>query len=352
LSYFDTDWYVEQMTKKAGLSEPLPFSLQPKTYQKGTNDVIYLMEREGLPAISAEEYLKLIDSGSELLKVQTSGKSVVNMVPSRNLILEVDSSFIANDEIVPPQFKDLFAPQMNLQVSGNYISKGTLMLIDLIVSNNWERPIYFNNTSLSTIDLNISEHVVMEGLTYRLLPIRKPDALREELVNTRIAYKNYMENFAFRGMNDPNTYLDEEYRRFTSNHRSALNSIVMALLDEDRKPEAAKLLNYGLQVMPDKAIPYDISSGQSVPLFFEVEEDEKALEILNTISKRGLDMIELYTETNRGYDRELMISIEMIKYFIPLLKEEGYPKEAEELRKNLEKWIGSESNEPSSFERR
>jgi hypothetical protein len=352
LSYFDTDWYVEQMTKKAGLSEPLPFSLQPKTYQKGTNDVIYLMEREGLPAISAEEYLKLIDSGSELLKVQTSGKSVVNMVPSRNLILEVDSSFIANDEIVPPQFKALFAPQMNLQVSGNYISKGTLMLIDLIVSNNWERPIYFNNTSLSTIDLNISEHVVMEGLTYRLLPIRKPDALREELVNTQLAYKNYMENFAFRGMNDPNTYLDEEYRRFTSNHRSALNSIVMALLDEDRKPEAAKLLNYGLQVMPDKGIPYDISSGQSVPLFFEVEEDEKALEILNTISKRGLDMIKLYTETNRGYDRELMISIEMIKYFIPLLKEEGYPKEAEELRKNLEKWIGAESNEPSSFDRR
>lgn len=352
LSYFDTDWYVEQMTKKAGLSEPLPFSLQPKTYQKGTNDVIYLMEREGLPAISAEEYLKLIDSGSELLKVQTSGKSVVNMVPSRNLILEVDSSFIANDEIVPPQFKDLFAPQMNLQVSGNYISKGTLMLIDLIVSNNWERPIYFNNTSLSTIDLNISDHVVMEGLTYRLLPIRKPDALREELVNTQLAYKNYMENFAFRGMNDPNTYLDEEYRRFTSNHRSALNSIVMALLDEDRKQEASKLLNYGLQVMPDKGIPYDISSGQSVPLFFEVEEDEKALEILNTISKRGLDMIELYTETNRGYDRELMISIEMIKYFIPLLKEEGYPEEAEELRKNLEKWIGAESNEPSSFDRR
>ena len=352
LSYFDTDWYVEQMTKKAGLSEPLPFSLQPKTYQKGTNDVIYLMEREGLPAISAEDYLKLIDSGSELLKVQTSGKSLVNMVPSRNLILEVDSSFIANDEIVPPQFKDLFAPQMNLQVSGNYISKGTLMLIDLIVSNNWERPIYFNNTSLSSIDLNISEHVVMEGLTYRLLPIRKPDSLREELVNTRIAYKNYMENFAFRGMNDPNTYLDEEYRRFTSNHRSALNSIVMALLDEDRKPEAAKLLNYGLQVMPDKAIPYDISSGQSVPLFFEVEEDEKALEILNTISKRGLDMIQLYNETNREYDRELMISIELIKYFIPLLMEEGYPEKAEELRKNLEKWIGAESNEPSSFQRR
>ena len=214
LSYFDTDWYVDQMTRPANESEALPFSLAPERYQKGTNDVIYVMEKEGLQAVSAREYLKLINSGSELLQMKTSGKTVINMVPSRNLILDVDSSFLANDEIVPPQFKDLFVPQMNLQVGGNYVTKGTLMLLDLIVSNNWERPIYFNNTSLSTLGLNLDEHVVMEGLTYRLLPIRKPETLREELVNTNLAMKNFMENFAFRGMNDPKVYLDEEYRRY------------------------------------------------------------------------------------------------------------------------------------------
>jgi hypothetical protein len=331
LSYFDTDWYVEQMTRDVNESKALPFSLEPQRYQKGTNDVLYVMEKEGLNAISAREYLNLINSRSELLQMKTSGKTVINMVPSRNLILEVDSSFLANDEIVPAKFKDLFVPQMNLQVSGNYVTKGTLMLLDLIVSNNWERPIYFNNTSLSTIGLNINEHVVMEGLTYRLLPIRKPDTLREELVNTDLALKNYMENFAFRGMNDPNVYLDEEYRRFTSNHRSALNSIALALLDENRMEDAAKLLNFGLTTIPDKAVPYDLSSGQSVPLFFEVGEDEKALEIVDKISKRSLDMIEFYSKNELGYDRDLLMSIEMIKYFIPLLDERGYQEKALEL---------------------
>jgi len=266
--------------------------------------------------------------------------------------LEVDSSFLANDEIVPAKFKGLFAPQMNLQVSGNYVTKGTLMLLDLIVSNNWERPIYFNNTSLSTIGLNISEHVVMEGLTYRLLPIRKPDTLREELVNTDLALKNYMENFAFRGMNDPNVYLDEEYRRFTSNHRSALNSIALALLDENRIDDAAKLLNFGLTTIPDKAVPYDLSSGQSVPLFFEVGEDEKALEIVDKISKRSMEMITYYTKNELGYDRELLVSIEMIKYFIPLLEERGYQEKSQDLKKRLENLIGKESEEPSSIRRK
>uniref|UniRef100_UPI0040473143 glycosyltransferase family 117 protein n=2 Tax=Algoriphagus sp. TaxID=1872435 RepID=UPI0040473143 len=352
LSYFDTDWYVEQMTRQTNDSKPLPFSLSPDRYQKGTNDVLYVMEREGLNAISAKEYLKLINSGSELLQMKTSGRSVVNMVPSRNLILEVDSSFRANDEIVPPQFKDLFVSQLNLQVGGNYVTKGTLMLLDLIVSNNWERPIYFNNTSLSTIGLNISEHVVMEGLTYRLLPIQKPNSQREELVNTDLALKNYMENFAFRGMNDSNVYLDEEYRRFTSNHRSALNSIALALLDENRMEDAAKLLNFGLETIPDKAVPYDLSSGQSVPLFFEVGEDEKALEIIEKISKRSLDRIEFNTKTNRGYDRDMLVAIEMIKYFIPLLEERGYQEKGQALKERLEKWIGNESEEPSSIRRR
>ena len=352
LSYFDTDWYVEQMTRQVNESKALPFSLAPQRYQKGTNDVLYVMEKEGLNAISAKEYLNLINSGSELLRMKTSGKTLINMVPSRNLILEVDSSFLANDEIVPTQFKDLFVPQMNLQVSGNYVTKGTLMLIDLIVNNNWERPIYFNNTSLATLGLNISEHVVMEGLTYRLLPIRKPENLREELVNTDLALKNYMENFAFRGMNDPNVYLDEEYRRFTSNHRSALNSIALALLDEDRIADAAKLLNFGLATIPDKAVPYDLSSGQSVPLFFEVGEDEKALEIADKISKRSLDTIEYYTKNGLAYDRELLMAIELIKYFIPLLEERGYQEKAQDLKKRLESLIGKQSEEPGSLIRR
>lgn len=352
LSYFDTDWYVQQMTSPVNESEALPFSLGAERYQKGTNDVLYVMEQENLNAISASEYLKLLNSGSDLLKMKTGGKSVVNMVPSRNLILEIDSSFVSDDEIVPIQFKELFAPQMNLQVKGQYVTKGTLMLIDLIVNNNWERPIYFNNTSLSSIGINVEDHVVMEGMTYRLLPIRKPDFIREELVNTDIAYTNYMEKFAFRGMDDPNVYLDEEYRRFASNHRSSLNTIAIALLDENKMEEAANLLNFGLKTIPDAAMPYDLSSGQSVPLFFEIGEDEKALEIIDKISKRSLDMIEFYTQENRDYDRDMMISIEMVKYFIPLLEERGYQEEAQNLKLRLESLIGTESSQPGMLERR
>ena len=340
LSYFDTDWYVEQMARPVNESAALPFSLEYKNYRKGTNDVLYVMDRQNLEAISAAEYLKLLRNESDLLKLTTGGRSTYNMVPSRNLILEVDLEKVYNQGIIPDGMEGLMVDQMNLRIKGNYLTKGNLMLIDLIVSNNWERPIYFNNTSLATINLDIENYVVMEGLTYRLLPVQKPQGMRSELVNTDVAYKNIIENFAFRGMDNPNNYFDDEYRRFTSNHRSAINAVAIGLLDEDDTERAEKILKFSLEVMPDKAVPYDLASGQMVPLLFEIGEDDLALDIVEKISHKSVQMLDFYTREDRDYDREAMISIEMLKFFIPLLDERGYSELSGKLKLDLEKIIG------------
>ena len=340
LSYFDTDWYVEQMTQQANESAPLPFSLEFRNYRKGTNDVLYVMDRQNLEAISAREYLRLLKNESELLRLSSSGRSSYNMVPSRNLILDVDIEKVYNEGLIPEGMEGIMVDQMNLRVKGNYLTKGNMMLIDLITSNNWERPIYFNNTSLATIGLDIEDYVVMEGLTYRLLPVRKPQGMRTELVNTDLAFENVMEKFAFRGMDDPNNYFDDEYRRFTSNHRSAINSIAIALLDEDDLDRAAEILKYSLKVMPNEAIPYDLASGQMVPLLFEVGEDDLALDIVEKLSHKSVQMLEFYNRENRDFDREAMISSEMLKFFIPLLDERGYSELSSQIRKDFERVMG------------
>jgi len=42
LSYLNTEWYIEQMQKKAYTSEPLPFSLTKDKYEEGVRNVTYL----------------------------------------------------------------------------------------------------------------------------------------------------------------------------------------------------------------------------------------------------------------------------------------------------------------------
>ncbi|UJP66687.1 glycosyltransferase family 117 protein [Mongoliitalea daihaiensis] len=343
LSYFDTDWYVEQMTRKVNDSEPLPFSLSYENYKKGTNDVLYVYEREGLDAISAREYLRLLKNNSDLLKLGTGGRMTYNMVPSKNLILDVDIEKVYEQGLIPEDLEYLMVDQMNLRVKGSYLTKGNMMLVDLITTNNWERPIYFNNTSMATITLDLEDYVVMEGLTYRLLPVRKPQNMRSEMVNTDVAYTNVMEKFALRGMDDPSNYFDDEFRRFTSNHRSAINSIAIALLDEDDLDRAATIMKFSLEKMPHEAIPYDLASGQMVPLLFEVGEDDLALDIVEKVSFRSIEMIDFYQRTGRDYDRDALISIEMLKFFVPLLEERGYTELASQLKKDLERFLGPSS---------
>jgi len=48
LSYLNTDWYIEQMQKKAYTSEPLPFSLTIDKYEEGVRNVIYKKSKPNL----------------------------------------------------------------------------------------------------------------------------------------------------------------------------------------------------------------------------------------------------------------------------------------------------------------
>jgi hypothetical protein len=60
LSYFNTDWYIDQMTQRAYESEPIPFTLTHDLYrQGGPNDYLPYVENPNLQnqAVNLESYL-------------------------------------------------------------------------------------------------------------------------------------------------------------------------------------------------------------------------------------------------------------------------------------------------------
>ncbi|MFO7823976.1 MAG: DUF2723 domain-containing protein [Cyclobacterium sp.] len=336
-SYFNTDWYVKQMTRPSNESPALDFTLAYDNFKKGSNDVVYITDR--FENVSLVDYLKLLKSDSDLLKLPYGESGTINTVPARTLTLDVDMDSVDEMEVVPESFNDLKIPKLNFRLKGDYFTKDTLMLLDLIATNEWERPIYFNNTSLATIDIDLTDHVVMEGLTYRLLPIQKPDN-QDELVNTEVAYANVTEEFAFRGMDNPDNYFDDQYRRFTSNHRSTLYSITNALMNEDDMDRARDIQLLSLEKMPHEAIPYDLASGLSVPMLFELGLDEKALDIIEKMSHKAVQLLDFYDRTGRPIDREARISMEMLGNFVSVLWEKEYKMEAEKLQVHFDRIFG------------
>jgi tetratricopeptide (TPR) repeat protein len=284
----------------------LPISFDSGHYrQGGPNDFIIFRENPNIKGpINVEQYLELIKNQHQGLLVPAAF-SQYNSLPSRTMFLNVDTARVKALGIIPEGKEHLLTDRMvwGLKSGKNGMEKNTLMLLDMIVTNNWERPIYFNNTSLMGISVDLGRYVVQEGNAYRLLPLENPD-INElgEMVNTEIMYDNLMNNFHYRELDNPRVDYNEDYRQFVLNHRASFNSLAEALLREGKTEKASEIILKNLRTMPDEAIPYDFTTAKTVDLLYAIDEHERALEISQIIGERSNELLAYYTR-KRAFDR-------------------------------------------------
>lgn len=295
LSYANTDWYIEQMTRNAYESEPFPYLLSMEQYrQGGPNDVLFYRKLVDNP-INARQFIQLIKNNNQQLRTK-SQFGEYNLVPSKDFYLDIDTTQVLSMGIIPEEYKNLLVARMNWRMRGNVMEKKDLMILDLIVTNNWERPIYFNNTSKQGVNFNFDKYLIQEGQAYRLLPIAND--LENDFVNTELMYDNLMTKFYFRELDNPNVYYNEDYRNFVLNHRSSFNTLADALIREDKETKAGEVIQASLAKMPDISIPYDYTSATTIDLLFQLGELDKAKEIAEKMVTRSDEQLGYYIEND------------------------------------------------------
>ena len=98
-----------------------------------------------------------------------------------------------------------------------YMQVQDLMIIDLLQSNNWLRPIYFANTVSSSSMLDLQPYFRTEGKAYRVIP-KRFNSRTMGYIDPAIHAKR-LRNFSFTEWNNPDAYFDENIRRMLSNYR-------------------------------------------------------------------------------------------------------------------------------------
>ncbi len=325
LSYYNTDWYIKQTMRQTYESEPFPYTLTPENYrQGGPNDYLPFYDAK-INSVELPQYLELLKRDHKGLRMFASA----NAIPTRELILKVDVEKVRSLGIVPPELDSLIVPEMRLRLRGNGLEKKDLAMLDVLSTANWERPLYVNNTSLSQFNVDLSPYVVQEGNAYRILPVLNPDP-EEELVDTNLSYKNVMEHFQFRGLDDPTVYYSPDYRSFVQNHRSSLNSLAAALITRGDTTRGKEVLLYSIAKMPDHGVPYDYTSPQTVELLMAVGAREEALAITNIVSQRSDELADYYVR-KREFGRDLQIPIVLLGQLQRVMFEYGETETAERL---------------------
>src|SRR5260221_86168 len=213
----------------------------------------------------------------------------VNIVASRILVLDINKQDVIGKGIIPRGMDSLVVDRIQFKLAKSALEKKDLAFLDLLATNNWERPLYLNHTSLAQLNINVEDYAILEGNAYRILPIKKPNP-DKDFVNTEVAYENMIHKFHYRGLDNDKLYYTEDYNGFVLNHRSSLNSLAESLIDQGDLKKAREVLLFSLEKMPDKGVRYDHTAVTMVDLLFKVGEKEKAVEISGVVGNRSDEM--------------------------------------------------------------
>ncbi len=255
LSYFQTDWYVDQMRRKAYESDALPIKFEHNQYVQGTRDVIYILDQIKRP-VNLKEALDFVRSDDPATKLQQADNA--SFFPSRQLVYPVDKAAVIANNVVDPKNADSIVSQMEINLKGNYLTKDELMILDIIANNNWKRPIYFAITVGSDKYLNLQNYFQTEGFAYRLVPIKTPASSTQiGSVRTDVMYNNIINKFKWGNMNDPKVYLDENNMRMAMNVRNSFVRLADGLLEQGKRDSAIAVLDRCNELVPNGKVEYN-----------------------------------------------------------------------------------------------
>jgi hypothetical protein len=150
--------------------------------------------------------------------------------------------------------------------------------------------------------MNLQPYFQLEGLAYRVLPMKDPNyeprSSDEGYVQEKIMYDNMMKKFAFRNLNRSDVFYDENHLRFPANYRDKFARLTNASLAKGEKAKAKEVLDKAFQVMPDGSIPYDYYSPQFVPALVAVGEQARANDIMDKMTSRAQVALAYYQTHN------------------------------------------------------
>ena len=132
-----------------------------------------------------------------------------------------------------------------------FLVKNESAILNIIAANKWKRPIYFTSP---TTQVGLDSYLRTDGLTYRLVPVKRADVNRDWVVD------KMMNKFRFGNADKHGVYYDEENRRHLNTIRMQYALSAINLADHNRKEDAKKILERCDKMMLQENFPYGMVS--------------------------------------------------------------------------------------------
>lgn len=328
LSYLSADWYVEQMERKVYQSDPLPFKLTREDVLQGKRDIIFLVEREKGKYQDLAEAMEVVSSEDPSTKRLNYSDERVDYIPAKYFSLKIDTADVLKSGTVSREMASKIVPEMKWSINRNYITKADLMILDLLLHNKWQRPVYFAITVSHDNYLNLDNYMQINGLTYRIVPVRS-EAPQGDIsaIDTKLVYDNLMNKFKWGGIENPKVYLDENNQRMLMNFRNSFSKLAEGLINEGKKDSALKVLDKCMELMPESRVSFNYFVIPIAVQYYRINKTEKANAIISSVINMYTKELDYFSRLKRDdlkvLDLDIRIGLSVMQQVTQLTNQFG-----------------------------
>ena len=338
-SLFQTDWYIDQMKRKAYESDPIPSQLTHDQYKYGTRD--YIMRREiSQDTIDIKEFIDFVSSDNPKTKLkyilQQTGEDISyyprqmlnsNYFPTRHLKVPVNKENAIKNRIVSEKDAHLMEDTLYLTITESALYKNRLLMLDIIANNDWERPIYFSGGSFGNDDyIWLKDYLQLDGLVYKLVPIKTPVSKANPFdmgrVDSETMYNKVM-SWDWGNSGSDNIYHDPETRKNGITYRGNLARLIEQLINENEYEKAEGVADLAMEKMPVRHFEYYTLLEPYISAYYEVEKHDKARNLYLEVAKKYQESLVYFSgltlENQKRYIEEIFTDIERYRSLVDVL---------------------------------
>ncbi|KAA5827731.1 DUF2723 domain-containing protein [Algibacter amylolyticus] len=310
-SLFQTDWYIDQMKRKAYESDPIPSQLTHDLYKYGTNDYIIIQQVIN-DTLNVKQFLDFVGSDNPKTKykyvLQQRGVDLANVreqdanatyLPTPYLRIPVNKENALKSGIVKPEDADKIVSEINIKVSGGALYKNRLLMLDIVANNDWKRPIYFTGGSFGDDDyIWMKDYLQLDGMCYKLVPIKTPvdraNPFDMGRVDSDLMYEK-VKNWDWGNSGSPDIYHDVETRKNSITYRGNLARLSEQLINEKKLDKAEEIADIAMENMPVEYFGYYTLLEPFIGAYYEVGNKEKAQRLFKEVANKYQENLSYYS---------------------------------------------------------
>ena len=321
-SLLATDWYMDQMKRKAYKSDPILSNLTHKQYAFGNRDYIKYESLIDSVRWDLKDFMNWISSDNERTKykflleqygyekedLENVPLFTQNMIyyPTNKLRFYVNKENVIKSGIINPSEIDKIVDYIDIDIPKSGLYKNQILMLDILSKNDWERPIYFTGGSYKDSEyIWMKDYLQLDGLVYKLVPIKTPINEENPYQMGRIEPNrmyDIVKKWEWGNSESPEIYHDPETRKNSISFRGNLHRLAEEFIKAGDFEKAAEMIELNFEKMPLDYFEYYSLSEPYISSYYKIGEAEKAQKLFKKLEKKYLDQIRYYSISMRDYN--------------------------------------------------